>query len=171
VSRSGALGGLAALAAGAALGACGGSNDAAPTASAPPPGTAPSTATAPRATTPAQTTSTATGPSGGATAPTESQPGGGGDEQPVLVPARYTIRNGRLDPPTIRVPAFLRVRVTVSSQDRQDHTLRVAGREIALPAKGTGAATIDGLRAGRYPITEPDGTTVGALEVGGEPGP
>lgn len=155
-----------------ALAACGGGTTgpgtdptaSAPDATAPPadatqPGTAP--ATAPPATTTAPRTTT-----------TETQPAGG--EQSVRVPASYVVTPaGRLTPPTITVPPFLAVEISIRSDDGrahalvlqtpQPHTLQVAAGERA-------AVRIPGLRAGRYPVTL-DGRRAGALVAGGEVGP
>jgi hypothetical protein len=41
---------------------------------------------------------------------------------------------------------------------------------LTVPANGTATAHIPGLRPGRYALTS-NGTTIGTLATGGEPGP
>ncbi len=99
------------------------------------------------------------------------QTGGSTD---VRVPATFTIRaGGRLDPQTVSAPAFLAVRVTVSSADGRAHHVVVdtpAPHTLSVPAGGRGSILISGQRAGQYPI-DIDGSARGALLIGGEPGP
>lgn len=152
--------------------ACGGGNT----------GTGPTgepTASAPEATAPppdaTQPGTTAVAPAPTQTAPAETQPEpDDGGEQAVRVPATFTVTaGGRLRPPTVTVPPFLAVELSLVAQDGRPHTLvlrttpprtlRVAGSERA-------AVRIPGLRAGRYPVLL-DGRRVGALVAGGEVGP
>jgi hypothetical protein len=168
---------LAVLAALAVTG-CGGGNTgpgtvnptaSAPDATAPPadatqPGTAP--ATTPPVTTTTQTpTATATQPSGDT---------GGGGEQQVRVPASYVVTpSGRLTPPTVTVPPFLAVELSIRSDDGRSHTLVLgtpAPHTLQVGAGKRAAVRIAGLRAGRYAVTL-DGTRAGALVAGGEVGP
>lgn len=174
---------LAATAALAAAG-CGGDDGGAtaPTAAAPPTATAERpVATAPAATAPPADALEAAprpaSPRGGATAPAPS--GASSDvpadaQEPVRVPARFTVRAGALDPPTVTVPPFLAVALSVASGDGAPHRLVVATptpRRLAVPADGRPAtARLAGLRAGRYPLLL-DGRRAGALVVGGEVGP
>jgi len=163
------------------LSACGGGNTGAgtgaePTASAPdataPPAdaTQPGTGsvTTPPATTPTETqTEPATGGSSGGTA-------GGGDEEAVRVPAAFTVvAGGRLTPPTITVPPFLAVELSLASSDGKPHRLVVrtpTPHTLRVAAGGRAAIRIPGLRAGRYPVLL-DGHRAGALVAGGEVGP
>jgi hypothetical protein len=155
--------------------ACGGGNTgpgttnptaSAPDATAPPtdatqPGTAP--ATAPPATT--------------TTPPTETQPSGdagGGGEQQVRVPASFVVTHSdRLTPPTITVPPFLAVEISIRSDDGRPHTLVLqtpTPHTLQVAAGRRAAVRIPGLRAGRYAVTL-DGRRAGALVAGGEVGP
>jgi hypothetical protein len=97
-----------------------------------------------------------------------------GGSTDVRVPATFTIGSGlRLVPQTVSAPAFLAVRVTVTSGDGKAHQVIVRTptlHTLSVPAGGSASILISGQRAGQYPI-EVDGTTRGALLIGGEPGP
>ncbi len=112
----------------------------------------------------------AVGPGGSSRGKTK--PTGGSTD--VRVPATFTIRSGdRLDPQTVSAPAFLAVRVTVSSTDGRAHHVVVhtpAPQLLSVPAGGRASILIPGQRAGQYPI-DVDGSARGALLIGGEPGP
>lgn len=80
---------------------------------------------------------------------------------------------GRLTPPTISIPAFLAVALSVSSHDGASHTVTVripSPLTVTVPAHGRAAAMLRGLRAGQYTILV-DGRPRGTLAIGGEPGP
>lgn len=134
------------------------------------------TATAPEATTPP---TDATQPGTASTTPvpppakTQTEPDDGG-EQAVRVPATFTVTaGGRLRPPTITVPPFLAVEVSLASDDGRPHTLVLqtpTPHTLDVAAGERAAVRIPGLRAGRYPVTL-DGRRAGALVAGGEVGP
>jgi hypothetical protein len=162
-----------------ALGGCGGGSTgtgpaAEPTASAPDATAPPADATQPGTTavTPPATTPTQTSPRG------EGGGGGGADagggEEPVRVPATFTVTaGGRLTPPTITVPPFLAVEVSLASHDGRAHTLvlqTVPPRTLQVGPGAREAVRIPGLRAGRYTAML-DGRRAGALVAGGEVGP
>jgi hypothetical protein len=118
---------------------------------------------------PATTTTTQT--------PTETQPSGdtgGGGEQSVRVPASYVVTPaGRLTPPTITVPPFLAVEISIRADDGRSHTLVLqtpAPHTLHVAAGKRAAVRIAGLRSGRYAVTL-DGRRAGALVAGGEVGP
>jgi hypothetical protein len=171
---------LAALA--LCMGACGGGNTgagtaqeptaSAPEATAPPPdATQPGTTavTPPPQTTPAET-EPPTGGNGGASGGTAN----GGGEQSVRVPAAFVVMaGGRLTPPTITVPPFLAVELSLRSRDGRSHRLVVrtpTPHGLSVTAGGHAAIRIPGLRADRYPVLL-DGRRAGALVAGGEVGP
>jgi len=187
--RPAALALLTALALSAS--ACGGGNTGTgpaggPTASAPDAPPPPTDATQPG--TGPVTTPTTTGPAGTQTAPagggggsgtgdgsgTGGGSGAGGGAEPVRVPASFTVASGgRLIPPTITVPPFLAVEVSVRSDDGKPHRLVVQTsppQTLQVAAGRRAAVRIAGLRAGRYPVTL-DGRRAGALVAGGEVGP
>lgn len=99
---------------------------------------------------------------------------GGGGAINARVPATYHLGSGgRLTPPTISVPAFIAVEITIASSDVRPHTVQVrtpVPHTLRVPARGRAAVRIPGLRAGTYPITV-DGARRGTLAIGGEPGP
>ncbi len=141
----------------------------APDATAPPtdatqPGTAP--LTTPTTTAPAQTqTPTRTQPS-------DTNPAGG--SQSVRVPASFVVTtSGRLTPPTITVPPFLAVEISLRSADGRAHTLVVqtpTPHTLQIAAGARAQVRIAGLRAGTYAVTL-DGRRAGALVAGGDAGP
>jgi hypothetical protein len=100
--------------------------------------------------------------------------GGSGGSTDVRIPATFTIRSGgHLDPQTVSAPAFLAVRVTVSSADGKAHQVIVhtpVPRSLSVPAGERASVRISVQRAGRYAINV-DGRARGALLIGGEPGP
>jgi len=166
----------AALLAALALGACGGGNTGTgpagePTASAPEATQPPTDATQPGTTAvtpPATTTQPPT-----QTAPADGSSDGGGEEA-VRVPATFTVAaGGRLTPPTITVPPFLAVELSLASQDGRPHALvlqTTPSHTLRVAAGGRKAVRIAGLRAGRYAVML-DGRRAGALVAGGEVGP
>ncbi len=160
-----------------ALSACGGGSvgpaatnptASAPDATAPPtdatqPGTGPVT---PTTTAPAQTQTQPQAPSD-TTAPA-------GGSQSVRVPAAFVIApGGRLTPPTITVPPFLAVEISLRSADGRAHTLVVqtpTPHTLQVAAGARAQVRIAGLRAGSYRVTL-DGRRAGALVAGGDAGP
>jgi hypothetical protein len=154
----------------AALGGCGGDS-----------GTekpVPTSATAPPAATAGpQTAPTNPGSLQGTAPPPGSSAGTGGTPaEPIRVPATFIFtRPGRVDPPTVTIPPFVRVELTLASRDGRAHTLtlRSAGRTYTLhvPAGGRAATTIPGLRAGRYRLVPIGGGPGATLIVGGQVGP
>lgn len=166
-----------ALLAALAVSACGGGSTGTgparePTASAPE-----ATAPPPDATQPGTTAVTPTTPARTQTTPADEDGGRAdedGGEQAVRVPATFTVTaDGRLRPPTITVPPFLAVELSLAAQDGRPHTLvlqTAPPHALRVAADGRTAVRIPGLRAGRYPVTL-DGRRAGALVAGGEVGP
>lgn len=103
----------------------------------------------------------------------EEEPGGAGDEEPARSLAMFTGRGGRIAPRTIRVPAFLSIRVELRSADGRDYGLRIAGETIKVSGGlGSVSTTFDGLRPGQALV----GTPIGQgnpvrVEATAEPGP
>ena len=97
-----------------------------------------------------------------------------GGEEAVRVPATFTVvAGGRLTPPTITVPPFLAVELSLVAQDGGPHTLvlqTTPPHRLRVAAGSSAAVRIAGLRAGRYAVTL-DGRRAGALVAGGEVGP
>ena len=131
--------------------------------------------------TPAATAAPRTAPTSprnvqGTAPPGASTATGATPSEPIRVPATFIFtRPGRVDPPTVTIPPFVRVELTLASRDGRPHTLalRSDGRTYTLrvPAGGRASTSIPGLRAGRYPLA-PIGRGPGAtLIVGGQVGP
>jgi hypothetical protein len=91
----------------------------------------------------------------------ESGPGGAGDEVPAQTLALFTGKNGDITPHTIRVPAFISIRVEVRSADGADYVLTFGDKTIkAGGALSAAASRFDGLR--------PGAKLVGKASTGGE---
>jgi hypothetical protein len=132
---------------------------------------------------PVATAPGATEPPSDATGPSTAPPGGAehtgrdrdqaGGEEPVRVDAQFTLRGGRLRPPTVTTPAFLAVQVSVLNLDRAARVVVVhADRDYRLIVGPGRRATrlIPGQPAGAYAVLV-QGRRRGALVFGGEPGP
>jgi hypothetical protein len=73
----------------------------------------------------------------------------------------------------VTAPAFLAVRLTISSGDGKAHQVVLetpAHHTLSVPASGRASVLVPGLKAGQYAL-KVDGTTRGGLVIGGEPGP
>ena len=103
----------------------------------------------------------------------EEEPGGAGDEEPARSLAMFTGRGGQITPRTIRVPAFLSIRVELRSADGRDYGLRIAGETLNVTGVlGSVSTTFDGLRPNQVLV----GTPIGPgnrvrIEATAEPGP
>jgi hypothetical protein len=103
----------------------------------------------------------------------EDLPGGAGDEEPARSLAMFSGDNGRITPRTVRVPAFISIRVELSSEDGQEYGLTFEGETIRV-ATGLGSVstTIDGLRPGEAVVGTPTGPGNRVrIEATAEPGP
>ena len=113
----------------------------------------------------------------GTAPPPGASPGAGATpSEPIRVPATFIFtRPGRVDPPTVTIPPFVRVQLTLASRDGRGHTLalRAVGRTYRLhvPAGGRAATSIPGLRIGRYRLAPVGGGPGATLIVGGQVGP
>ena len=163
---------LAALSVGAALAAAGCGGSGTPTAA--------STGATPPS--PAASTSSERPTAHPATAPSIAPPpasatgGSGGGSEPIRVPAVFIFtRAGRVDPPTVTIPALVPVQLTLVSRDGRSHTLVLRGRgrayALRVPAGGRASERIPGLPAGRYPLSAAGGGPGAALIAGGQVGP
>jgi hypothetical protein len=97
----------------------------------------------------------------------------GGDEEPIRVPAQFTLRGGRLRPSSVSVPAFLAIEFSVRNLDAIPRviTLRAdRSYRLSVRAHGRAARLVPGQRAGTYPVVVAGGGR-GVLVSGGEPGP
>jgi hypothetical protein len=115
-------------------------------------------------------------PGGGAEAPPaspEEQPGGAGDEEPARSLALFTGEGGRITPRTIRVPAYISIRVELSSEDGREYGLTFEGDTISVSGGlASVSTTIDGLRPGEAVVGTPAGPGSRVrIEATAEPGP
>ncbi len=86
-----------------------------------------------------------------ATPAPEEQEGGAGDEQAPRVPVDLTVtRGGRLEPPSVAVPAFLALELRVRNRSAAPVTVRLEGTVLRVPAGATETRELEGLREGRY---------------------
>jgi len=166
----------AALAGALGLVACGGDDEepSATTTESTPAPTAESTGTTETEaeTGPDRTEETETLPDDGdGTGSPETQTGGAGDEEPARTLALLTGINGSLQPPVVRVPAFISSRVELRSGAGRPYRVRCRRRTLRvgdeLSAAGTSFA---GLRPGETLVGRGTGGTV-VIEATAEPGP
>jgi hypothetical protein len=131
------------------LAGCGGDDEDKPSVS-----TVPYSEVVPDATTQTETTApnpaTETLPNNGdGTGTGESGTGGAGDEVPAETLALFTGKNGDITPRTVRVPAFISVRVQLRSGDGADYALTFGHQTIKVGDKLTSLGfKLDGLRPG-----------------------
>ena len=119
---------------------------------------------------------TETEPSGGGdkdeTAPEDTE-GGAGDEEPARVPAMFTGRGGEITPRLVRVPAFIAIRVELTSADGREYGLRFGGESVTVSGDlASVSTTLDGLRPGQTVVGIPTGGGRRVrIEASAEPGP
>ena len=127
----------------------------------PPTGERTTTATS-EGTTTATTEGTGTG---------EDREGGAGDEEPIGSEVRIEGRGGALTPRRVRVPPFIAVRLELRSGDEGRYRVRVAGRTVAVAARGRKRITLDGLTPDRsYVLRGLDGANDVRIVASGESG-
>jgi hypothetical protein len=123
----------------------------------------------------AATTEAQPPPTAAETAPAspEAQPGGAGDEEPARSLALFSGEDGRIAPRTIRVPAYISIRVELSSEDGEEYGLTFEGETIRVSGGlGSVSTTIDGLRPGESVVGTPTGPGNRVrIEASAEPGP
>jgi hypothetical protein len=154
------------------LGGCGGDDE--PT----PPATQQGTASD-RTTATSETETTAPNPEtetlpndGNGTGTGESGQGGAGDEVPAETLALFTGRNGEIRPRTIRVPAFISIRVQLRSADGATYGLRFGGRVMAVGQELSSLGVrFDGLRPGAKLVGKASTGGEVTVEATAEPGP
>jgi type IV secretory pathway VirB10-like protein len=103
----------------------------------------------------------------------EDQPGGAGDEEPARSLALLTGEGGRITPRTVRVPAFISIRVELRSEDGREYGLTFDGETIRVSGGlGSVSTTLDGLRPGEGVTGTPTGPGNRVrIEATAEPGP
>jgi hypothetical protein len=112
-------------------------------------------------------------PPGEALPSPEDQPGGAGDEEPARSLALFSGEGGRIAPRTVRVPAYISIRVELSSEDGEEYGLTFEGETIRVSGGlGSVSTTIDGLRPGESVVGTPTGPGNRVrIEATAEPGP
>jgi hypothetical protein len=91
----------------------------------------------------------------------ESGSGGAGDEVPAQTLALFTGKDGDITPRTIRVPAFISIRVEMRTADGADYALTFGDKTIRAGGPVSASASrFDGLR--------PGAKLVGKASTGGE---
>jgi hypothetical protein len=103
----------------------------------------------------------------------EDQPGGAGDEEPARALALLTGENGRIRPRTVRVPAYISIRVELRAEDAREYGLRFDGDTLRVSGGlSSVSTTIDGLRPGETVVARPTGSGNRVrIEATAEPGP
>jgi type IV secretory pathway VirB10-like protein len=103
----------------------------------------------------------------------EDQPGGAGDEEPARSLALFTGEGGRITPRTIRVPAFISIRVELRAEDGREYGLTFDGNTLRVSGGlSSVSTTIDGLRPGEAVVGRPIGAGNRVrIEATAEPGP
>jgi hypothetical protein len=103
----------------------------------------------------------------------ESGTGGAGDEVPAETLALFTGKDGNITPRTIRVPAFISIRVELRSADGAEYGLTFEGETIKVHGGlGSVSTRIDGLRPGTKLVGKPTGARGRVtIEATAEPGP
>lgn len=144
-----------------------------PSVSTPAASTAPSTpATTPGRKTPAPPARTESGsaPSRSPAEPPDSSPEA---RQPIRVPVRFVLAGGKLRPPTVSVPAFIAIELTIVSEEpspRQAVLATRPPRKLSLPGRSRATILLKGVPRGAYRLTVTGGGAA-TLVVGSEPGP
>jgi len=151
----------------AALAGCGGDDDpeqsAAPTA-------APTATTTPTAA-PTETATPTPTPSPTATENPEDQPGGAGDEEPIRVPVKFTVRDRGITPPQVAVPAFFGLELIVNNELADPIEVTLEGAEPLSVGPGeTGRMRLEGRRKGQY-VVDFGAAGQALLVTGAKPGP
>jgi hypothetical protein len=103
----------------------------------------------------------------------EDRPGGAGDEEPARTLALFTGENGRIVPRSVRVPAYISIRVELRSKDGREYGLSFDGETIRVSGGlASVSTTIDGLRPGESVVGTPTGPGNRVrVEATAEPGP
>ena len=174
--RSRAATGLVVIAAVEILGGCGGDEEKkqagdtvervyrAPTTGQTTPEDVPPPATTPTETTPDEPPPASTSP--------EDEPGGGGDEEPARTEVTLVGARTGVKPLRAGVAPYIAVRITLTSKDGSKHTLRIAGRTLAVGGTRKSAfVELSGLPPGRSYKGVADGVRKVRITSASEPGP
>jgi hypothetical protein len=174
-----ALAGLAAALLAASLAGCGGGDkkaasgtetSAAPTTQTATASTAPAPVAPTTPTQPAPTQTTPPKPPPTSTSP-ESQPGGGGGQEPARTELEFRGTKAGVKPRQAGVAPYISVKVTLTSEDGSAHTLTIGGHTAKVGGTRTSAFfTLPGLRPGKSYKGTVDGKLL-QIRSTSEPGP
>jgi hypothetical protein len=125
------------------------------------------------------TRTTAPGPSRTATvprrpgraAPSEEQPGGAGDEEPIRSQALFSGTAGRVLPSVVHVPPFIAIRVELRSLDARPYALRFGAKALRARAGRGSELTLEGLRPRRTVVGRSSSGGVVRIVADAQPGP
>jgi hypothetical protein len=102
----------------------------------------------------------------------ETQTGGAGDELPAQTLALFTGRNGAITPRTVRVPAYISVRVELRSGDGAEYSLSFGDKTLQVPSTLNSVSTrFDGLKPGAKLVGTVGGGGKVVVSATAEPGP
>jgi hypothetical protein len=96
----------------------------------------------------------------------EEQPGGAGDEQPLRVPIRLTVREASVEPLRLEAPAFLGLALTVRNASAEQRRVRLADVSLTVPPGATRTQELAGLRPGTYEV-DAGRAGIATLVIGG----
>jgi hypothetical protein len=102
----------------------------------------------------------------------ETQTGGAGDEVPAQTLALFTGRDGTITPRTVRVPAYISVRVELRSGDGAEYSLTFGDKTLKVPSTLNSVSTrFDGLKPGAKLVGTVGGGGKVVVSATAEPGP
>jgi hypothetical protein len=83
------------------------------------------------------------------------------------------LAGGKVNPPTITIPAHYPVELTVASGDGRAHRTVLRTTKpypLSVPAHGRASVRVPAPRVGQYAL-DVDGSRAATLVIGGQPGP
>jgi hypothetical protein len=90
------------------------------------------------------------------------------------VPATFTVLTaGKVEPPSISIPAHFAIELTVVSGDGRPHQAVLRTTKpypLSVPAHARASVLVPGQRAGQYAL-DVDGGRQATVLIGGQPGP
>jgi hypothetical protein len=102
----------------------------------------------------------------------ESQPGGGGGEEPARTEVRVIVTRDGSYTPHVAVAAYISVSLTFIAEDGSSHKLTIAGKTLSVgPGHHRAHVTLPGLRPGRSYRGLVDGVGTVRIRSTSEPGP
>jgi hypothetical protein len=83
----------------------------------------------------------------------EDQEGGAGDEEEARTPVKLVLDAEGITPPSVEVPAFIALRVTVRNDLPRAARVRGLGVRFRVPARGRRTVKAGGVRPGRHTLS------------------